>query len=262
MDKVVKVFEAFAGYGSQSMALERLRKSHPGFDYQVVGISEIDMNAVAAYNAIHHPTPPNYGDITQIEWDKVPDFDLLTCSFPCQDLSMSGLQKGFEEGSGTRSSLLWHIRKAVIAKRPKYLLMENVKALTFKKNMPLFTKWQDELVSYGYTNYWQVLNATDFNVPQNRQRVFMISILNDEEGFIFPKPIGLTKTISDVLEENVDECYYLNQSVVNKYLEVTADTRHNHNLGLRKRSDIAYTIRTKSGGRVDDNYIANVEEIK
>lgn len=161
---------------------------------------------------------------------------------------MSGLQKGFEEGSGTRSSLLWHIRKAVIAKRPKYLLMENVRALTFKKNMPLFTKWQDELVSYGYTNYWQVLNATDFNVPQNRQRVFMISILNDEEGFTFPKPIGLTKTISDVLEENVDECYYLNQSVVNKYLEVTADTRHNHNLGLRKRSDIAYTIRTKSGG--------------
>lgn len=166
----------------------------------------------------------------------------------CQDISASGLQKGFEEDSGTRSSLLWHIRKAVIAKRPKYLLMENVRALTFKKNMPLFTKWQDELVSYGYTNYWQVLNATDFNVPQNRQRVFMISILNDEEGFIFPKPIGLTKTIANVLEENVDECYYLNQSVVNKYLEVTADTRHNHNLGLRKRSDIAYTIRTKSGG--------------
>ena len=123
-----------------------------------------------------------------------------------------------------------------------------MKNLVGKRFKPQFDEWLAYLESLGYTNYWQVLNATDFNVPQNRQRVFMISILNDEEGFTFPKPIGLTKTISDVLEENVDECYYLNQSVVNKYLEVTADTRHNHNLGLRKRSDIAYTIRTKSGG--------------
>lgn len=261
-DNPLKVFEAFAGYGSQSVALERLKRKHPGFDYKVVGISEIEMNAIAAYNALHgHPTPPpNFGSITEIDWSHVPNFDLLTYSFPCTDISASGLQKGFDENSGTRSSLLWQVRKAVVAKRPKFLLMENVKALTQKKFMPLFNKWQQELEHYGYTNFYKVHNATQFNVPQNRERVFMVSVLGAEQDYQFPQPIKLTKTIADVLEQDVGEQYFLNQHVVEKYLEVTADTTHNHNLGLRSRSDIAFTIRAKAGGRVDDNYIAYVEE--
>ena len=178
----------------------------------------------------------------------------------CQDISASGLQKGFDEDSSTRSSLLWQVRKAVVAKRPKFLLMENVKALTQKKFMPLFNKWQQELEHYGYTNFYKVLNATQFNVPQNRERVFMVSILGAEQDYQFPQPTELTKTIADVLEQDVGEQYFLNQHVVEKYLEVTADTTHNHNLGLRSRSDIAFTIRAKAGGRVDDNYIAYVEE--
>ena len=138
--------------------------------------------------------------------------------------------------------------------------MENVKALTQKKFMPLFNKWQQELEHYGYKNFWKILNATQFNVPQNRERVMMISILGAEQDYQFPQPIKLTKTIADVLEQDVGEQYFLNQHVVEKYLEVTADTTHNHNLGLRSRSDIAFTIRAKAGGRVDDNYIAYVEE--
>lgn len=180
----------------------------------------------------------------------------------CQDISASGLQRGFDEDSSTRSSLLWQVRKAVVAKRPKFLLMENVKALTQKKFMPLFNKWQQELEHYGYTNFYKVLNATQFNVPQNRERVFMVSILGTEKDYQFPQPTELTKTIADVLEQDVDEQYFLNQHVVEKYLEVTADTTHNHNLGLRSRNDIAFTIRAKAGGRVDDNYIANVEEFE
>ena len=137
MKNKIRVFEAFAGYGSQSMALHRL-----GIDYEVVGISEIDKYAIQAYMAVHGDTP-NYGDISNIEWESVPDFDLFTYSFPCQDISVVGVQKGLSEGSGTRSSLLWECRKAIESKRPKYLLMENVKALTQNKFRPYLKKWMD-----------------------------------------------------------------------------------------------------------------------
>ena len=127
----IRVFEAFAGYGSQAMALQRLAEDYPEFEYEVVGISEIDKYALQAYEAVHGHCP-NYGDISKINWEDVPDFDLFTFSFPCQDISAAGMQRGLEEGSGTRSSLLWECKKAIEAKRPKYLLMENVKALVSK----------------------------------------------------------------------------------------------------------------------------------
>lgn len=104
----IKVFEAFAGYGSQAMALRRLKDRHPDFDFEVVGISEIEPNAIKAYNAVHGETT-NYGDISKIDWRNVPDFDLFTYSFPCQDISAAGLQKGLAQGSGTRSGLLWNV---------------------------------------------------------------------------------------------------------------------------------------------------------
>lgn len=125
---MLRVFESFAGIGTQRMGLERV-----GIDHEVVGICEIDKFAIDSYQAIHGETK-NYGDISKIEPKGLPDFDLFTYSFPCQDLSTAGKQKGFEKGSGTRSSLLWECERIIEAKRPKYLLMENVKALTFKKN--------------------------------------------------------------------------------------------------------------------------------
>lgn len=166
----LRVFEAFSGYGSQSMALRRL-----GIDFEVVGISEIDKYAIKAYMAVHGDTP-NYGDIQKIDWSSVPDFDFLTYSFPCTDISTAGQQKGLAEGSGTRSSLLWECRKAIEAKRPKYLLMENVKNLVSKKFTPYLKEWIRFLEEQGYSNYTKVLNAKDFGVPQNRERVFMVSI--------------------------------------------------------------------------------------
>lgn len=117
------------------MALRRL-----GIDFEVVGISEIDKYAIKAYMAVHGDTP-NYGDISKIDWSSVPDFDFLTYSFPCTDISTAGQQKGLAEGSGTRSSLLWECRKAIEAKRPKYLLMENVKNLVSKKFTPYLKEW-------------------------------------------------------------------------------------------------------------------------
>lgn len=207
----MRVFEAFAGYGSQSMALRNI-----GVPYRVVGISEIDQYAIRAYNAVHGPTR-NYGDISKIEWGGVEDFDLFTYSFPCTDLSNAGKQMGMEEGSGTRSSLLWECRKAVLAKHPTYLLMENVKALVSDKFRPGFLKWCDFLTSEGYTNFAQVLNAKDYGIPQNRERIFVVSILGDA-WFSFPQPKELKLRLKDMLEEKVDEKYYLPQDKVDQFI--------------------------------------------
>lgn len=218
----LRVFEAFAGYGSQHMAFERIKESVPGFDFKVVGVSEIDKYAIQAYTAAHGECP-NYGDISLIDWTKVPDFDFFSYSFPCTDISNAGQQKGLEEGSGTRSSLLWECTKAIEVKRPKYLMMENVKALVSKKFAPFFLKWIKVLEDYGYTNYYRVLNATEYNCPQNRERIFCISILGDHKPFKFANPIPLEKRLKDVLEPVVDDKYVLSDKSIEGFLQ------HNEN---------------------------------
>ena len=211
---MLRVFESFAGIGTQRMGLERA-----GIDHEVVGICEIDKFAIDSYQAIHGDVN-NYGDISKIDTKDLPEFDLFTFSRPCQDLSMAGKQKGFEKGSGTRSSLLWECERIIEAKRPKYLLMENVKALTFKKNLPGFEKWLEILSNLGYKNYWKVWNAKDYGVPQNRERVFCISILDDDQGFEFPEKQVLGTRLKDVLEESVDEKYYLSNDRVKQLVEI------------------------------------------
>ena len=219
-DNPLRVFEAFAGYGSQAIALERLQKVYPDFCFKSVGISEIEPTAVAAYSAIH-PGVKNYGDISKIDWSQVPDFDFFTYSSPCQDFSQAGLQKGGEEGSGTRSSLLWECRRAIVAKRPKYLMLENVAALVSKKFISLFNKWQGELAGYGYRNFAQLMNAKRYGTPQNRDRIFLISIRDDGDNpsFHFPAPFPLATKLRDVLEDSVDTKYYLNPVKVQEFVK-------------------------------------------
>ena len=220
--ETIKVFTAFSGYDSQMMALNRVAERHNGdIDFDLVGWSEIDKYAIKAHDLIFPQYKDrNYGDISQIDWAQAPDFDLFTYSFPCTDISNSGLQKGLDEDSGTRSSLLWECRNAVIAKRPKYLLLENVKALVSKKFIPYFKKWCDELNDYGYYNYWKVMNAKDYGVPQNRERVFLVSIRKDVDSgdFLFPEEFELTTFLNDVLEENVDDKYYLSEKSVEGFI--------------------------------------------
>ena len=248
---MIKVFEAFAGYGSQSMALRRL-----GIDFEVVGISEIDKYAIQAYMAVHGDTP-NYGDISKIDWSSVPDFDFLTYSFPCTDISTAGQQKGLAEGSGTRSSLLWECRKAIEAKRPKYLLMENVKNLVSKKFIPYLKEFLRFLEGQGYSNYTKVLNAKDFGVPQNRERVFMVSILG-EASFHFPKPFTLEKRLKDVLEKDVDESFYLSEKIVKTFLARNEKNKAKGN-GFKFEPTmgdvIASSILTHPNDRPCDNYV-------
>lgn len=199
----LKVFTAFSGYDSQCMALDRL-----GIGYDLVGWSEIDKYAIQAHNAVYPQyRDRNFGDICHIDWAKVPDFDLFTYSFPCTDISTAGKQAGLKKGSGTRSSLLWECEKAIENKMPKYLLMENVKALVSKKFINHFNEWVSYLQSIGYSNFWKLINAKDYGVPQNRERVFMISILGVNEYYEFPRTFKLKKRLKDVLENNIEDYY-------------------------------------------------------
>ena len=215
----IRVFTAFSGYDSQCMALDRLHQHNPDFTYELVGWAEIDKYAIQAHNAVYPQwAERNYGDISKIDWAQVPDFDLFTYSSPCQDFSQAGKQAGGTEGSGTRSSLLWECRRAILAKRPKYLLMENVAALVSQKFIRLFNAWQLELESYGYRNFAKVLNAKDYGVPQNRERIFMVSVLDEQARYEFPDPMPLTIRLKDVLEKEVEERYYLKADALEGFM--------------------------------------------
>lgn len=139
---------------------------------------------------------------------------MLTYSFPCQDLSVAGRQAGAAEGSGTRSSLLWECRRIIAHKRPKYLLMENVKNLVGTTNINQFEIWLQELAYLGYTSYWKVINATEADVAQNRERVFVVSIHEDLTPYEFPLPKPLTASVEDILEDEVDPRFFMPQQLV------------------------------------------------
>ena len=208
---MLRVFTAFSGYDSQCMALDRI-----GINYDLVGWSEIDKFAIEAHNRFFPQYKDrNLGDISKIDWDKTPDFDLFTYSSPCQDFSRAGLMRGGQENSGTRSSLLWECRKAIQAKRPKYLILENVSDLVSHKFFPLFKAWMEDLENMGYENHWQVLNASEHNVPQNRRRVFLVSI----RKFDFPAVVPLENTLDKILESQVDERYYINADKIDCILK-------------------------------------------
>lgn len=246
----LRVATFFSGYDSQCMALDRL-----GIDYELVAWSEIDKYAIQAHNAVYPQwADRNFGDITKINPEELPDFDLMTYSSPCQDFSNAGKQAGGEKGSGTRSSLLWCCEEIIRVKRPKFLLMENVKALVSKKFLPLFLKWDETLLSMGYTNYTKVLNSKDYGIPQNRERVFCVSILGGG-WYDFPHPEPLQIRLKDILEEKVDEKYYISDKMLDYFKRVTEDTSHHHNFTPKDGDDIAFTLRTAGGQRVDDNFI-------
>lgn len=218
--KKIRVFEAFSGIGAQAIACKRMQKMFPDeVKFEFIGTSEIEPAAIKAYKAVHGNTPC-YGDICSIDWSQVPDFDLFTWSSPCQDFSQAGKQAGAIEGSGTRSSLLWECFRAFEAKRPKYLLFENVAAVLSKKFKPMFLQVVDRLDKLGSTSFYQLLNAKDYSIPQNRLRVFMVSILRTADDpnptYNFPSPIPLTKCVEDYMEpaEEVGEEYYIDQKRV------------------------------------------------
>ena len=264
MDKL-KVVTLFSGYDSQCMALDRLHQNFPKFDYELIAWAEIDRYAIQAHDAVYPKWKDrNLGDVCKIDWSDVPDFDLLTYSSPCQDFSAAGLQKGGIKGSGTRSSLLWECERAIESKRPKYLLTENVAALVSQKFIKLFNKWQHTLEDYGYINYAKVLNAKDYGVPQNRERIFMVSVRNDiNQKFYFPQPFKLEKRLKDILEDKVDEKYYLFEKCI-KGFEQHNKNHIAKNTGFlfkpKTGEDIGCCVRSNSALAPTDNTILEVGE--
>lgn len=258
-DKIT-LFEAFAGVGSQAMALKKLAKEFD-FELETIGISEIDKYAIASYNVIHGETK-NFGSITDIQ--EIPKVDIFTYSFPCQDISLAGKGKGFSKDSGTRSGLLWEVERLLenqhkLGKLPKVLLMENVKALAGAKFIDDFTMWREKLKTLGYSNYWEILNAKDYGIPQNRERVFMVSVLG-EYNYTFPKQFELKLRLKDMLEDEVDDKYYLSDNQLEKLLNDNQKNIDIENLhvfdyrydeGLRTRVDdyLSPTLHTKIGGK-------------
>lgn len=168
----------------------------------------------------------------------------------CQDFSVAGKGKGGDKGSGTRSSLLWECERIIRAVKPKYLLMENVKNLLSEKHRHNFNEWFKVLEGMGYTNYYKVLNAKDYGIPQNRERIFCVSILGGGQ-YLFPNPKPLEKRLKDMLEDNVDEKYYLSDISVNRLL------KRRDGLGYKPciNGEVAVTLTTKPGQRNSDNYI-------
>jgi DNA-cytosine methyltransferase len=262
---MIKVLELFAGIGACSKALERL-----GIEHEIVDAVEIDKYAIKSFNAIHG-TEFEVQDITK--WDKDVEVDLIMHGSPCQDFSVAGKQAGGDIGSGTRSSLMYETIRIVGKLRPKYVVWENVKNLLSKKHKHNFDAYIETMNILGYNSYYQVLNAKDYGIPQNRERVFTISIRKDidkkydfpkaeenknkidrmyglynqatrwgvynedglaptitasmgmggghipmieDRGFTFPEKEPLKLRLKDMLEEQVDEKYYLSDAQINK----------------------------------------------
>lgn len=163
----MRVFSLFSGIGAFEKALSRL-----DIPFDLMGYSEIDKYASKNYSKIHNVSEDlNYGDITKINTDELSDFDLMTWGFPCQDISVAGKGEGIKEG--TRSGLYYEGYRILKAKLPKISIIENVKALISKKHKHSFEMILKDLEELGYTNYWQVLNAKDYGIPQNREREYL-----------------------------------------------------------------------------------------
>lgn len=172
----VKVFEGFAGYGGASFGLERA-----GINYEVVGYSEIDKYASALYDSNHKNSfgqpIKNWGDITKINPESLPEFDLFTGGFPCQPFSQVGMQQGEKDQYG-RGTLLYDILRICKVKKPKYILLENVKGFISKKFESTFTALKKSLKEYGYGDLkYAILNSKDYGIPQNRERLWIFAKL-------------------------------------------------------------------------------------
>ncbi len=247
---MIKLFEWFAGIGGFREGFNMA-----GIPHQVIGISEYDKFAVKSYMAMHGETE-NYGDINSIV--TVPYADVWTYGFPCQDISISGKGEGIKEG--TRSGLLFRFeeilkRNIQIDEMPKLLIMENVKNLIGKKNFPDFKRWLEELTKIGYSNYFAVLNTCKYELPQNRERVFCISLKDDiDKGFIFPEELELNLTLQDMLDDEVDKKYYLKEeqykNLIKNLIERNKWNTNSSGNGMNgnvNTKNIADTITTNKG---------------
>jgi len=223
--KKLRVFEGFAGYGGASFGLKRLKAAVPDFDYKVVGYSEFDKYASSLFDANHKDKKgnpiKNWGDITKINPEELPDFDLFTGGFPCQPFSSAGMQKGTEDPYG-RGAMLGHIIRICRVKKPKYILLENVKGFTSGKFKPIHDQLVKDLIEMGYgtseenTLAQVILNSKDYGIPQNRERLWMFACRGGlPKNFkLKPKERRGKKKMADFLDYEPDKSLYLSDAQI------------------------------------------------
>ena len=250
----MKVLSLFSGIGPFELALKRI-----GIDTELVGFSEIDKYAVKSYCAIHGVAEDlNWGDVSRINLAKLKTLngvDLITHRSPYQDFSITNRQNG--NSFTTRSSLMWYTLSIIKMAHPKYVIWENVKNLLSSKNKHNFDSYLKIMDKLGYNNYYKMLNSKHYGVPQDRERVFTVSIRKDiDTGYEFPKEIELTKKLKDVLEKNVDEKYYLSDELI---AGLTTNTEQQKEKGDRLPKIITYDVTQKVKVR---KYPVDVDELR
>lgn len=236
----LKVLELFGGIGACSKALERL-----GIEYEIADYVEIDKYAVKSFNAMNGT---NFEPQDIMSWNKDIIVDLIMHGSPCQDFSIAGKQVGGDKDSGTRSSLMYETIRIVEKLKPKYVIWENVKNLLSKKHRHNFDNYLSEMEQLGYANYYQVLNAKDYGIPQNRERVFVISIRKDiEREFEFPPKQKLELSIENMIEYKVNSKFYLDDKWFNNNINyqnnTVCETRYDEGIRLFK-NNICGSLRT------------------
>lgn len=258
---MIKILELFGGIGACSSALTKL-----GIEYEIADYVEIDKYAVKSFNAIHNT---NFEPQDICKWDKDIKVDLIMHGSPCQDFSLAGKQAGGDKDSGTRSSLMYETIRIVEKLKPKYVIWENVKNLLSKKHVHNFNAYLETMKQLGYTNYYQVLNAKNYGIPQNHERVFTVSIRSDiNTSFVFPEKQELKLKLKDMLEDEVDEKYYLSEKMIYffyKNEQVQKEKGNGFRFGVSDGNVIAKAVTTRAGSRMDDNFIKiknNTKEYK
>lgn len=271
----MRMLSLFSGIGAFEKALTRI-----GINYELVNYCEIDKYASKSYSLIHNESEnKNLWDITKIDIESLPtNINLITHGSPCQDFSIAGKQAGGDEGSNTRSSLMWNSVEIIKHCKPKYVIWENVKGVLQKKNIHNFEKYLSSLENMGYKNYYKVLNSKDYGIPQNRERIFVVSILGDDE-FEFPTRELLKINLFELLDEYVDAQYYISidsfvkhniKNIENIEEKRVGDFRYDERFRIRK-NNLSPTLTCKVGSsslsanplifnkRIFDGYMNNVK---
>lgn len=254
----IRYIETCAGIGATGLALEEVGEKL-GIDFTCVAYSEIDEVAIKAYKEIHGPTLVNIGDVTKVDWSKYP-CDLLSFTFPCQNISIANRKaKGFEEGEDSSSSIIWSLRDVLskMKQKPKVIFMENVAAILNKKHKPTLDKLIVFLQSEGYHVNFKRLDASDYGVPQHRERVYILCTLGFDPCFTYPAPIPLETKLCDVLEKNPSPQFNLTPKAKAGFISrgMRDDKPYPIRVHNPSKCDKAFTISCRSGSRNYDNFI-------